>query len=85
MVCRIRMVETHGCGDESKSINPKAGARRSATAVPLLIAFGQWRWCGQGRSTERLPAVDGFGLFRNLNYFYGLSGSTTSTLVSQLE
>ncbi len=57
--------------------------------APLLIAFGQCRWCGQGRSTERLSAVDGFGLFRILNNFlsensekkqfklYRLIGSTT--------
>ena len=55
-------------------------AQRLPTAVPLLIAFGQCRSCGQGRSSGRLPAMSEFGLFRILNDLYGLIGITTPAL-----
>ncbi len=51
---------------------------RWGTAVPLLIVFGQCHWSGEGRSSEKLPAMSGFGLFRIMNYFYGLIGITAA-------
>ena len=44
---------------QRNDMNDALAIAEAVGGLPLLFAFGQWRWCSQGRFSERRPAVDG--------------------------
>ena len=67
---------------QRNDMNDALAIAEAVGGLPLLFAFGQWRWCSQGRFSERRPAVDRLNSIWVVTNHTGLIRSTTEGSLS---